>query len=225
MKTWLTTVMVAAVLVSGATQVMAGSGADAATAGPLCEACDHAGGEHAAHCDRHETAGQPAKSSTPATGGDFTLASATGPVNLVDLRGQVVLIYFGYTSCPDICPTNLAMIASALKSLAPEELARVRVLFVSVDPERDDLQRLTRYAAYFHPNILGLTGTPNQLAKAATAYGVVYRRVDEPGSALGYMMDHSADTYVVDRQGHLARTFHHATPSSQILAVIRELLG
>jgi protein SCO1 len=220
MKTWLAKVMAAAVGLHGAAQVTAGSGTDSTTTGPLCAACDRPSGEHAAHCGPRETA----NSSVPATGGDFTLDSATGPVSLVELRDQVVLIYFGYTWCPDICPTNLAMIASALKALAPDELSRVRVLFVSVDPGRDDVQRLAKYAGYFHPNILGLTGTPEQLAEAAKHYGAYYRRVDQPDSAMGYMMDHTASTYVVDRQGRLVHTFDHATPSSQILAVIRDLL-
>ena len=103
------------------------------------------------------------------TGGDFRLQSAAGPVDLKNLRGRVVLIYFGYTWCPDICPTNLAFIAAALKSLAPEDLARVQVLFVSVDPERDDAQRLAQYTGYFHPQILGLTGTPEEIAETARA--------------------------------------------------------
>ena len=100
----------------------------------------------------------------PPQGGDFTLDSVAGPVRLADLRGQVVLIYFGYTTCPDICPTNLAFLAAALRELTPDELQRVRVLFVSVDPERDDTPRLAVYAAYFHPNIQGVTGAPEQVA-------------------------------------------------------------
>lgn len=161
----------------------------------------------------------------PPSGGDFRLRSATGPVDLQDLRGQVVLIYFGYASCPDICPTNLAFIANALKSLTPAELERVRVLFVSVDPERDDLERLAEYAGYFHPRILGLTGSPSEIAAAARLYGAAYRRAESGSSAMGYTVDHSAFTYVVDPQGRLARTLPHATSSDRILGVIRELLA
>jgi protein SCO1/2 len=159
------------------------------------------------------------------TGGDFTLDSANGPVDLASLRGQVVLIYFGYTLCPDICPTNLAMIGAALKALTPEEQARVRGLFVSVDPQRDTPQQLARYAAYFHPNILGVTGHPDQVANAARLYGAVYRRVDQGSSSLGYMVDHSADTYVIDRQGRWVHTFPHATTPTDILTKVRELLA
>jgi protein SCO1/2 len=161
----------------------------------------------------------------PPAGGDFRLQSAAGPLDLKDLRGRVVLIYFGYTWCPDICPTNLAFIAAALKALAPEELARVQVLFVSVDPERDDAQRLARYTGYFHPRILGLTGTPEEIAEVARRYGAAYRRGPQTDSAMGYSVDHSSYTYAVDPQGRLARTLDHATPPERIAAVVRELLA
>jgi protein SCO1/2 len=85
---------------------------------------------------------------SPPTGGDFRLTSANGPVSLADFRGKVVLIYFGYTWCPDICPTNLAIIAYGLKQLSPEERGDVQVLFVSVDPERDDPARLAEFAVF-----------------------------------------------------------------------------
>ncbi|BCU07954.1 SCO family protein [Allochromatium tepidum] len=159
------------------------------------------------------------------TGGDFTLDSSAGPVRLSDLRGQVVLIYFGYTSCPDICPTNLVYIANALRALQPAELERTRVLFVSVDPERDDPERLAGYVAYFHPNILGLTGTPEQLAEIAGRYGAAYRRVDDSGSAMGYLIDHSAFTSVVDPSGRLVETLGHASPPETIRDAIRTAFG
>ena len=191
----------------------------------LCEFCARPEAKDLEHCKLQARLGQPMTLSAAPTGGDFTLDSANGPVDLASLRGQVVLIYFGYTLCPDICPTNLAMIGAALKALTPEEQARVRGLFVSVDPPRDDLRRLAAYAAYFHPDILGVTGSPEQVANAARLYGAVYRRVDQGESSLGYMVDHSADTYVIDRQGRWVQTFPHATPPGDLLTKIRELLA
>lgn len=161
----------------------------------------------------------------PPAGGDFVLDSASGPVDLADLRGRVVLIYFGYTWCPDICPTNLVLIANALKMLTPQELERVQVLFVSVDPERDSPGRVGEYSGYFHPRILGLTGTAERVAEVAGLYGAAYRRTELPDSAMGYVVDHSAYTYVVSPGGRLVRTLDHATPSAEIAAVIREQLG
>ncbi len=157
-------------------------------------------------------------------GGDFTLQSANGPVSLSDFRGKVVLLYFGYTLCPDVCPTNLAVIAKALEHLSPGELARVQVIFISVDPQRDELPRLKTYAEYFHPNMLGVTGDPETVARAAEKYGVVYQR-RESGSALGYMVDHSAFTYLVGPGGELREILPHASPPPRIVQAIRHLLA
>lgn len=161
----------------------------------------------------------------PLTGGDFRLDSSAGSLALSDLRGQVVLINFGYTSCPHICPTILTLIGSALRSLSPDELARVQVLFISVDPERDDPQRLVEYAARFHPNIRGITGAPDQIAAAARRYGVAYRRVNAIDSRLGYRIDHSTFTYVLDPHGRLVRTLDDTIPPAMIADAIRKSLG
>jgi protein SCO1/2 len=162
---------------------------------------------------------------SPPTGGDFRLTSANGPVSLADFRGKVVLIYFGYTWCPDICPTNLAIIAYGLKQLSPEERGDVQVLFVSVDPERDDPARLAEYAAYFDPGILGVTGSDDEVAAVAGLYGAAYRRTEQVDSAMGYLVDHSSYTYLVDAEGKLVEALPHATSSERIVERIRELLG
>jgi protein SCO1/2 len=107
-----------------------------------------------------------------AVGGDFTLQSAAGPVSLKDYRGKLVLVYFGYTYCPDICPTSLAATAEGLKQLTPEEQARVAMIFISVDPKRDTPERLKEYAEFFHPAIVGVTGTAETIADVARRYGV-----------------------------------------------------
>ncbi len=159
------------------------------------------------------------------TGGDFSLHSWKGPLSLADLRGKLTLIYFGYTWCPDICPTNLAILALALRQLTPAERARVQVLFVSVDPERDSVERLKEYTAYFHPDILGVTGSEAEVAAAAKAYGAAYRRSEGADSAMGYVVDHSAYTYVVDPKGALVARLDHATPSEEIAAMIRARLA
>ncbi|MGB5834296.1 MAG: SCO family protein [Thiohalocapsa sp.] len=158
-------------------------------------------------------------------GGDFTLQSWRGPVALSDLRGKVVLIYFGYTWCPDICPTSLAIISLALKQLTADERGQVRVLFVSVDPDRDTVDRLKTFAEYFDPAILGITGSAQQIADVARRYGAAYRLSGQGDSAMGYMVDHSSYTYVIDRDGRLVETLQHATPAERLVEVIRSQLG
>lgn len=157
-------------------------------------------------------------------GGDFTLQSAGGPVSLKDFRGKVVLVYFGYTYCPDICPTSLAATAEGLKLLTPEELARVAVIFISVDPERDTPARLKEYAEFFHPAIVGVTGTAEEVAAIARRYGVFYARQSVETAGGGYVVDHTADTYIVAADGRLDGKIAHALPADQVAAEIRKRL-
>jgi protein SCO1/2 len=156
-------------------------------------------------------------------GGDFTLSSDQGPVSLSDFRGQVVLIYFGYTWCPDICPTSLSLIGAVMDSLTAEERSRVQPLFISVDPERDTLERLKSYVSYFNPELVGLTGSASQLAEVAGRYGAAYQIVKQ-GNETDYPVDHSADTYLVDPHGHLVKTFPHGIQKDVLVKAIRELL-
>lgn len=156
-------------------------------------------------------------------GGDFNLHGPGGPVNLADFRGQVVLIYFGYTWCPDICPTNLALFSRVLNELEPGELARVQPIFISVDPRRDTPERLKEYTEYFHQRLIGATGSDAEVAQVAARYGVAFRAVN-PGTEENYAVDHSADTYLIDRQGRLVRTLPHGSSDETLIKAIRELL-
>lgn len=159
----------------------------------------------------------------PTVGGDFTLQSADGPVALHDYRGKAVLVYFGYTYCPDVCPTELASLAAGLRLLSPQEAERVAVLFVSVDPERDTPAHLKEYAAFFHPAMRGVTGTPAEVAAVAARYGVFYAR-QQADTAGGYVVDHSSETYVIDGEGRLAGRIPHAAPPEVVAAEVRRLL-
>lgn len=157
-------------------------------------------------------------------GGDFTLQSADGPLVLGDYHGQVVLVYFGYTYCPDVCPTSLAATAAGLKLLTPAEQARVKVIFVSVDPERDTPARLKEYAAFFHPNIVGATGTAAALADIARRYGAFYAKQPAATAGGSYVVDHSSETYVVAPDGRLVGKLPHAAAPAQVAAEIRKHL-
>ena len=168
---------------------------------------------------------RPLPKAAMAAGGDFTLESASGPVSLKDYRGKLVLVYFGYTFCPDICPTSLASTAEGLKQLKPEEAARVAMIFISVDPERDTPPRLKEYAEFFHPSLVGVTGTPENLAEIAKRYGVFYAKQKVETAGGGYVVDHSADTYVVGPDGQLVGKIAHATPPDRVVAEIRKHLN
>jgi protein SCO1 len=159
-----------------------------------------------------------------AAGGDFSLQSAGGPVTLQDFRGKLVLIYFGYTYCPDICPTSLAATAGGLNLLSPEELAKVAMIFISVDPKRDTPARLKEYAEFFHPAIVGATGTPENIAEIAKRYGVFYAEQQVETAGGGYVVDHSSDTFVVAPDGRLVAKIAHETPPDQVVVAIRKYL-
>ncbi len=155
-------------------------------------------------------------------GGPFTLHGKTGTASLKDFRGQVVALYFGYTWCPDICPTGLAALSAAFNALSPEQQRQVQGIFVSVDPARDDIPRLEQYTAYFHPRLMGLTGDLAVLRETAGRYGAAFRR--EQTEDPNYAVDHSADLYLIDRQGALRETIAHGAPPEEILRALRRLL-
>jgi protein SCO1/2 len=156
-------------------------------------------------------------------GGDFTLQGPRGPISTRDLRGKVVLVYFGYTFCPDVCPTTLAEVGQALKLLGEDELARTRVLFVSVDPERDTPERLSEYTAYFHPRIVGVTGPVPELAQIASRYGATFQKRALPEGE-GYAMDHPVSLYVLDPAGKLVALVPHGASIEHVRDVIRAVL-
>ena len=162
------------------------------------------------------------QSPMPAT--DFTLTGHNGqPVSLSDYRGQLVLLYFGYTTCPDVCPTTLADLHQA-RTLLGSRAKDVQVMMITIDPERDTLPILAEYIPHFDPTFIGLTGTPEQIAEVATYYGIYYAR-QEGNSSLGYLMDHTATVMVIDRQGYLRVVFPFGTAPQDIAADLNYLLN
>ena len=152
-------------------------------------------------------------------GGSFSLTDHTGaPVTDATYRGRLMLIFFGFTHCPDICPTELQVIAEVLDGLGTDA-PRVAPLFITVDPERDTPEALASYVDLFDPRIIGLTGTPEQIAEVARAYRVYYAKV-QPPDATTYTMDHSAFVYLMAADGRLLAYFRHGTPAAEITAAI-----
>lgn len=167
--------------------------------------------------------GPPASSNKLPPGADFVLQSANGPVDSKALRGKVLLVYFGYTNCPDVCPASLAAGGQALNALTPEERSRVKLLMVSVDPERDSVKHLQAYTAFFHPEMAGITGTPEQIAALAKAFGAGYIK-QAPKADGSYAVDHTVSTYVVDREGRLVAVLDIGTPTEKLVSTIRKYL-
>lgn len=157
-------------------------------------------------------------------GGDFTLQSISGPTSLSDFEGKVSVLYIGYTHCPDVCPTSLAIMSQALKELSEEELEQVQPLFVSVDPERDTPERLAKYSEFFHPKIIGMTGPKKDIDLMVERYGAFYRKVEMEDSAMDYSVDHSSRIYLINKKGQLSQTLTHATMPNDVVAEIRKLL-
>jgi protein SCO1/2 len=158
-----------------------------------------------------------------AIGGPFRLVDQNGKtVTDADLKGKWSLIYFGYTHCPDACPTTLNEIAIALDDLGPKRDA-VRPVFITVDPERDTPEVLKSYVTSFDAPILALTGTPEQIAQAAKDYRVYYAKHPEPGG--DYSMDHSSVIYVMDPEGRFTATFTPESSPEDIAARLKKLLA
>lgn len=156
-------------------------------------------------------------------GGPFALTDHTGKaVTDADYRGKLMLVYFGYTYCPDVCPTGLSNIAHALDMLGADA-DKVVPLFISVDPERDTTEILAAYVAQFHPKIIGMTGTPEQVADAARAYRAYFSKTKVEGSA-DYLVDHSAIAYLMGPDGRFRMHFSHGASPEDMAAGIRKNL-
>ncbi|MGA8055354.1 MAG: SCO family protein [Burkholderiales bacterium] len=177
-----------------------------------------------AGCD----AGGPSFRATDVTGAqyarDFRLTDHTGtPRTLADYKGRAVVMFFGYTHCPDVCPTTLAEMKSVLQGLG-EDAKRVQVLFVTVDPDRDTREVLAQYVPAFDPSFTGLYGDAAATAEVAKEFKVFYQKV--PGTSPGsYTVDHSAGSYVFDPQGRLRLFVRYGTKADDLAADLKRLLA
>ncbi len=161
--------------------------------------------------------------------GSFALVNHTGKrVTERDFRGRFMLVFFGYTFCPDVCPTDLQTIGTALKLLGKAG-ARVQPIFITLDPERDTAEVLARYVRHFHPRLIGLTGTPEEIALAAQTYGVIHVKVMQGKSRggaedTGYAVDHSAIIYLMGPDGRFLAAFADGTGPKQLAAGVSKHL-
>ena len=156
-------------------------------------------------------------------GGPFSLVDVNGrPVTERDLTGKPAMVYFGFTFCPEVCPTTLADMSRWLKALGPDA-DRLNTVFVTIDPQRDSPRQLATYLSSFDPHIRGLTGTPAQIADTAKRYRVYVQKVPLAGG--GYTMDHSTSVYLMGRDGKLADLIGYQEPEASAVAKIRRLVA
>lgn len=156
-------------------------------------------------------------------GKELALTDHNGkPRTLADFRGKVVVVFFGFTHCPDVCPTTLAELAMVAKELG-KDADRMQVLFVTVDPERDTREVLQRYVPSFNPTFLGLYGDADATARVAKEFKIFFQKQLLPAG--GYSVDHSAGTYILDQQSRLRLFAQYGRPAPDLLHDIRILLG
>ena len=164
--------------------------------------------------------------------GDTTAVEIGGPFTLTDQHGETVtdqtfagrfmLIYFGYTFCPDFCPMSLQTMTQAIDGLSEDVAERVVPIFITVDPERDTVAQLAEYAPLFHPELVALTGSPEAIADVAGAYRVYYRRAEDSGTTADYLMDHSVFVYLIGPDGTYRAHFTHDVDPETMGAKIEE---
>jgi protein SCO1/2 len=158
-------------------------------------------------------------------GGDFEIPSTKGTFKLKDYRGKVVVLYFGYRYCPDVCPTTLSVLSNMYHSLSAEEREQVQVLFISVDTQRDSIDRLAKYIVYFQKDFIAATSTEEHIQKIASMYGVRYKIHQPKVGKKNYSVDHSTQAYVIGKDGKFVEYIAHGEGVEAIKNRIKPYLG
>ena len=160
----------------------------------------------------------------PAIGGPFALVNQDGrPVTEKTFAGRHMLVYFGYTYCPDVCPTELQVMSTALEILGDQSKG-IDPVFITIDPERDTMEQMKTYVGHFHPRLQGLTGSPDQIKAAARAYGVYFARARDTGATTDYLMDHSSIVFLIGPDGGYVTHFRGGTSPEDRARQIRRFL-
>jgi protein SCO1/2 len=160
---------------------------------------------------------------SPERAANFTLTTAGGEkVSLKQFRGKVVLLYFGYTYCPDVCPATMTELKRAINALGRDD-DKVQVLMISVDPLRDTPEKVDEYVKHFHPSFIGLGGTEDEILAATTPLGIFYEKHEGTPDS-GYLVDHTATVTVIDKDGYLRLVYPFDTPGEDIAADLEMLI-
>ena len=156
-------------------------------------------------------------------GGDFALKNIDGRVALSDFRGKVVVIYFGFLSCPEVCPASMSVLKRSMEKLSPEHLTNTQALLVSIDPQRDDFQALAEFTRFYHPNIQGITGSVDEVKAVTSQYGAFFEITESETVDSAYAYRHSSRYYIVDQSGELVQSMRHSTTPNEIAARIQKI--
>jgi len=160
----------------------------------------------------------------PAFNAAFELTDHRGDVRSAeDFSGRLMLVFFGFTNCPDVCPTTLAEVAAIMNGLG-SKADQVQPIFITIDPERDTPEVLAEYVPLFDDRIIGLTGTPKQVAATSKTFPIFFDRVSQASAPDGYTMAHTSHLFLFDREGGLAGTWPYGTPATEILKDLKARL-
>jgi len=157
-------------------------------------------------------------------GGDFTLTSKDGAVSLSDFDQKVVVMYFGFLTCPEVCPNSMTVISTALSRLSEAQLASTQGILVSVDPTRDTPDKLEEYTEFYHSSLIGLTGSKDDIDRVTQQYGAYYDFTEIESVTADYGVEHSSRYYVIDKKGKLVTAMRHSTTPNELYTQILELL-
>jgi protein SCO1/2 len=166
----------------------------------------------------------PIGSGTALVGGPFTLTDQNGKrVTDQDFRGKYMLIFFGYTYCPDVCPSELQVMSAALDELGPEA-DKIQPIFITIDPARDTPETLKVYVSNFHPRMMGLTGSDQDIAAVAKAYRIYYAKAQGSENQKDYLMDHSSILYLMGPDGKFVKHFTYGTDAKGLAEALRQAI-
>lgn len=155
-------------------------------------------------------------------GGDFTLESNEQSVSLSDFKGRYVILYFGFTTCPDVCPMSLSYLNGALNNFKKKD--EVQVIFISVDYQRDTPEKTAKYASFFNKDFIGLTGTQSQIDEITKNYNVYYKFIPMENSEMGYTVDHTSKFFILDKDGEVQKVVRSEAPVEEFLEVLNSVV-
>ena len=155
---------------------------------------------------------------------EFTLNTSKGIIHKSDFEGKILGVFFGYTFCPDVCPTTMSTLAHAISTFSKDDQKKFQALFISVDPKRDKVDNLKEYVEFFNPTFIGATSTKENLDDIVKRYKVYYKLIDEENSSIDYTVAHTANVYLFNKKGILVDKISHFEGVEEVIEILRKYL-